>query len=657
MASYTRRMSRLATRAVSALDDVITAKDGNRRQGQAAMTEAVADAIEDRHHLLVEAGTGTGKSLAYLVPALLSGERVVVATATKTLQDQLADAELPLLADVLDTEVTWAVLKGRQSYACMAKLGERFGGDLKGSGTPELFPDSDIEALREVATWAASHPTGDRDDLPAAVSDALWREASVSGMECPGAKRCAQGPECRAERAAQRARAARVVVTNHHLYALHLASGGRILPSHGVTVFDEAHKLEAAVASAFGIDMGPGRLTSFANNAARLVRGRDKGLVDAVRETATEMDKLFRDLPEARLDPGAGDVGSIISRATKVVGAAAKQLGGDEGPVARVKTQGGHLLGDAALALGLPSGYVAWAEPARAALRLAPVEVAESLGRSVLVHHPVILTSATLTTGGSFVPVARRTGFVESSLDPDPLAEDVDEPLPRTYRGLRVESSFDYSKAGLLYVASHLPDPRQEAFGAAATAEIELLLEAAGGRALVLTTSHRMVDTIAAGLGSTHRILVQGQLPKKRLIAEFAGDERSVLVATMGYWEGIDVPGSSLSLVIIDKLPFPRPGDPLFDARRDAVTARGGDPFNEIDLPHAAMLVAQGAGRLIRGEDDRGVVALLDHRVTSKRYGQRILRSLPRLLRTSDRERAVRFLRSLRPEAAGVTEG
>jgi ATP-dependent DNA helicase DinG len=654
---------RAASAAVTALDMVLAERpDASPRPGQQDMAAAVATAIEERTHLLVEAGTGTGKSLAYLVPALLSGRRLVVATATKTLQDQLAGTELPFLAGCLGVPVTWAVLKGRQSYACLAKLVEQCGPTLDGTeAVSELFPAA-TEGVSAVADWISAGGSGDRDDLPAAVDDDLWRQVSVSGMECPGKANCPQGSRCVAEAALDRARAAQVVVTNHHLYALHLSSGSRILPEHDVAVIDEAHRLEAALSSAFAVDVSGRRVRAFAANARRLVDPeRGPTVLEAVEAAAQRLTAAIATLLPARVDTTEGELGGAILTASRAVAAAAATLRRVEdadpiaGAVARVQAQAGHLVGDFDLALALPDGSVAWAEPERAVVRVAPVEVDASLATHLLVARPTILTSATLTVGGSFIPLAARLGFLEEPIDPDPFAGDAPDPVARTYRPLRVEGSFDYARQGLLYVASRLPDPREDSWSEAAASEIALLTAASGGRALVLTTSHRMLGIVAARLaGAPFRVLAQGELPKKRLVAEFAADETSTLVATMGYWEGIDVPGRSLSLVVIDRIPFPRPDDPLMQARRDAVEARGGSPFDAVDLPHAAMLLAQGAGRLIRGEDDRGMVAVLDSRLTGRRYGQRLLRSLPRLQRTSDPERAVRYLRDLTEAATSA---
>lgn len=639
--------------SVAALVDVIAMKaDGTERVGQTQMVEAVASAIQSRSHLVVEAGTGTGKSLAYLVPAILSGQRIAIATATKSLQNQLADADLPFLAENLGVPVSWSVVKGRQSYLCMAKLVERLGPNL--DGTTRLFDEAD-EDLSVVVDWVRSGGSGDRDDLPDTVPDDLWRQVSVSGMECPGKKNCAQGPKCFAEAAIDAARDSQITVTNHHLYALHMAAGRRILPDHDVVIFDEAHKLEAASSAAFGVDVGGGRLSSFASAAHRLLSpARRDELIGEVRKYAGRLNDAVSALAEERLNPASGEVGEAILGSIRAVLQVTRALPKVEegqplaGPVARVRAQGGHLQGDFGMALDMPEGYVAWVEPARRVVRVAPIAVDFPIAANLLVHHPTILTSATLTTGGSFAPLARRVGLNSQQLTDDPAAFDVEDPLPRTYEGLRVEGSFDYATQGLLYVASHLPDPREDGWGAAVGAEVRALAEAAGGRALVLTTSFRMLEIAAAALeGAPFEVLVQGQMPKRQLISRFAETETATLVATMGYWEGIDVPGPSLSLVVIDRIPFPRPDDPLMQARRDAVTARGGSAFDEVDLPHATVLLAQGSGRLIRNEMDRGVIAILDRRLTTMRYGQRILRSLPRLLRTSDRDRAVYFLRDV----------
>jgi ATP-dependent DNA helicase DinG len=643
--------------AIAALRQVLDAKPGAvRRAGQENMALAVERALDDRTHLLVEAGTGTGKSLAYLVPALVGKFRVVVATATKNLQNQLADGELPFLQEHLDPGITWAVVKGRGSYACMAKLVERFGENLLGEGL--LFADDDRDALVEIKDWALGGGSGDRDDLPKAVEDEVWRSVSVSGMECPGRSRCPQGSVCFAEAAHDAAANADVIVTNHHLYGLDVTSGGNILPEHDVVVFDEAHRLEDAMSNAFGVDLSAGRFHALANNANRLVDPDKKGgdPIGGLRAAAEELRDIIDQLPAERLDPGEGELGTALRNARRAADNVGKALvkldldtDPDVGPLARVKNQLGHVVGDIDLAFDLPQGYVAWAEPYRGVVRVSPIEVGTNLAGGLLTSKPTIMTSATMTIGGRFDALAARLGFLREPIENDPMADDVEDPIPRTFRGLAVEGSFDYMQAGLLYIAAHLPDPRAEAYLDDSDREMEALVDAAGGRALVLTTSYAAMRRFAEHLrvGKPYQVLMQGEVPKRQLLAEFSDSETSVLVATMGFWEGIDIPGPALSLVVLDKIPFARPDDPLHQARREAVEARGLSAFDLVDLPRAAMLMAQGAGRLIRGETDRGVVAVLDRRLVSMRYGIRIIRTMPQFARTTDRRRAFAYLSEL----------
>ena len=544
----------LATDSTEALERVLGAKEGaHYREGQMAMVEAVANAVEQREHLLIEAGTGTGKSLAYLIPPLMAGKRVVIATATKNLQNQLSESELPFLAEHLGRPITWAVLKGRQSYACMAKLVERFGEDLAGEGL--LFPGDDIEALVELVEWVKGHPTGDRDDLNEEVDDKVWRSISVSGMECPGKTKCPQGGQCFAESAADRAKTADVIITNHHLYGLHLVSGKRILPEHDLVIFDEAHRLESAFSSAFGVDLGGGRMQALANNASRLIDPDKKSNdpIGGLRDAANDLEGVIKDLPGARLRPGDGLVGTALRGARKQVDLVSKsiikpdEIDEDAGAVARAKNQAGHLVGDIDLAFNLPADYVAWAEPWRGVVRVSPVEVSRPLGEHLLTSTPAILTSATLSMGGRFESVAERLGFLEQPLDDDPFAEEVEDPISRTYRALSVGTSFNFAEQGLLYVAAHLPDPRNEAYPQVSADEMATLVEAAGGRALVLTTSFANMRNFASKLGNDrdYKVLVQGELPKKQLLAEFAEDETSVLGRHDGLLGGDRYPWAS----------------------------------------------------------------------------------------------------------------
>jgi len=648
---HTDLPDRLSERALLALEHVVDSKPGGRRRsGQVEMVTAIAEAIEDGAHVLCEAGPGTGKSFGYLIPALSSGRRVVVSTATKSLQDQLSTRDLPFLAGVL-AEIgigfSWATVKGRKNYLCRSRLVERLEAE-GGSSQQGLFEDEVLpETIRLLAEWADLNSTGDRDDLPEHVPDELWTELSVAGVECPGRDGCPQGDSCFAMAALDKAQEADVVVVNHHLYGADLMMGGSVLPEHDLVVFDEAHRLEDTMASAFGVDITDGRFWQFQRSAATYLGGASaRGLLSDLTRRVRAVDDALKQTPLGRIsEPSSTALGSSLSAAAATVGDVLKTIRGSQpttpgslGARARVLRMGGHLAGDIAMAMSPPDGHVAWVESegSRPSFRLAPVEVGPLLAQHLLSVRPVVMTSATLSVGGSLRSVAGRLGF----------EEDADPPLG--YRSAQVGSPFDYDEQARIYVAARLPEPRSPDYQAAALNETERLVEASGGRALVLTTSYRMVEALANRLKESmpFTVLVQGELPKRRLVEQFEQDETSVLVATMGFWEGLDVPGRSLELVVIDKLPFPRPDDPLWAARREAAELAGLSAFNAIDLPRATILLAQGAGRLIRTTEDRGLVALLDSRLMKRRYGRHILRSLPPMPRTTSPEVAIAFLRS-----------
>ncbi len=641
----------LPDRARLALEHVVDRKPGGRhRGGQAEMVEAIAVAIDEGGHLLCEAGPGTGKSFGYLIPALCSGKRVVVSTATKSLQDQLSTRDLPFLAGVLaelGIRFTWATVKGRKNYLCRSRLVERLEaeGDTSQQGLfdPEVLP----ETIRLLAEWADLNSTGDRDDLPAYVPDEVWSEVSVAGIECPGRDGCPQGDGCFAMAALDNAQEADVIVVNHHLYGADLMMGGSVLPEHDLVVFDEAHRLEDTMASTFGIDMTEGRFWQFQRSAASYLGGASaKPLLNQLTQRVREVDGALKGAPFGRVvEPSATPLGAALSAVSAAAGNVLRAIrdtkpstAGSLGARARILRLGGHLASDITMSLSPPDGHVAWVEGegGRTSFRVAPIEVGPLLAEHLLSMKPVVLTSATLSVGGSVRPVAVRLGF----------AEDLEPPLG--YQSLRVGSPFDYDEQARIYVAARLPEPRSPDYQVAALDETQRLVEASGGRALVLTTSYRMLEALAGRLKETtpFTVLVQGGLPKRRLVEQFENDETSVLVATMGFWEGLDVPGRSLELVVIDKLPFPRPDDPLWAARRQAAEQAGFSAFHAVDLPRASILLAQGAGRLIRTTEDRGLVALLDSRLMKRRYGRHILRSLPPMPRTTSPGAALAFLRS-----------
>lgn len=601
------------------------------------MAAAVASAFSNRRHLLAQAGTGTGKSWAYLVPAILSGKRTVVATATKALQDQLAGKDLPFLQEHLGRDFDFAVLKGRSNYVCRQRLNELSGdGQLALDGLAERASATELASLQR---WAATSETGDRAELTAEPGPGAWAAVSVSAQECPGARRCPMGEVCFAEAARRRAADADVVVVNLHLLGLDLATDGAVLPDHDVVVVDEAHQLEDIVSDTCGFELSAGRF----QNLARSVRAilDDPALTDDLETSATLLSAVLTGHVGRRLrgvlDPDLADALALARARLDRVASGLRAVPDDAGDdvaarKARAVQLTGGLQADVAAAGDVPTSSVAWVEgpDANPRLRVAPIDVAELLRAGLWDRRPTVLTSATLPEG-----LAERLG-----LAPD----DHDE--------VDVGSPFDYAANGLLYCAAHLPDPRQPAFEPAVHDELEALINAAGGRTLALFTSYRAMDAAIEALRPRldTRILGQRDLPKPALVAKFTEDESASLFATMGFWQGIDIPGRTLSLVTIDRLPFPRPDEPLLQARRERAKA---DAFRVIDLPRTSMMLAQGVGRLIRSATDQGVVAVFDPRLANARsYRWTLLHALPPLPRTKDRAQAEAFLRTATTAAA-----
>ncbi|MCB1251539.1 MAG: ATP-dependent DNA helicase [Acidimicrobiales bacterium] len=626
--------SAAARRAVDALVAVAAGlPTGEDRPGQRDMAAAVADAIERDRHLIVAAGTGTGKSLAYLVPAILSGKRVVVATATKALQDQLAGKDLPLLAETLDVPFSFAVLKGRSNYICRQRLREQaVDADqlrLAGVDSPGV-----AEEVRALAAFADTSTTGDRAELDAEPSPRAWAAVSVTSEECPGRTRCPSGDACFAEAARDKAASSDVIVVNSHLYGVHLASMGVVLPDHDVLVVDEAHRLEDTVSATCGLELTAGRI----HHVARALRAvlADAEVPDAVEEVADRLEqalepdvgrRLRRGLPR----PMAEVVALLRSRLATAL-EVLRKIDQTSSPEVAARTQRAMqlvttLVEDCDGLAAIPEDRVAWVEGPedRPSLQVAPIDVAPVLRTALFATTPTVLTSATVPAG---------------------LAETLGMPADRTDE-LDVGSPFDYEANALLYCAAHLPDPRSEAFEAAARDELAALIEAAGGRTLALFTSYRAMRAAAADLRErvTHPILTQDDLPQARLVEAFAADEATCLFATMRFWQGIDVPGPSLSLVTIDKIPFPRPDEPLLQARREQAREAA---FRTVDLPRATTLLAQGAGRLVRSATDTGVVAVLDPRLaTAPSYRWEMVRALPPMRRTRDRAEALAALAAI----------
>ncbi len=633
----------LSERTAKALAEVTVELPGGGedRPGQVAMAEAVARSIDDRSHLVAAAGTGTGKSLAYLIPTLLAGKRAVVATATKALQDQLATKDLPFLAEHLGEEFDYAVLKGRSNYVCRQRLAELEVEDeqLGLEGMDELDGKVDTAELEAIVAWTERTGTGDRAELDFEPSGRTWAAVSVGPTECPGAQRCPKGAECFAEEARHRAQAADLVVVNTHLYALDLVTEGVIIGEHDVAIIDEAHQLEDIVAGAAGFDLTAGRFRRLAQTTRAIIADDDlvAGLIDAADDLNVELEPLTGNrlrAPDIERDL-AKPLSRARDRADRAMNALRK-IPDDSAPEVigrktRAMQAAGHLIVDIDIALDLVEGNVAWVEGGRApALKVASIDVAEVLDENLWPNRTVVLTSAT----------------IPKNL-PDRIGLD-DEP----HETIDVGSPFDYEHAGLLYCAAHMPDPRHDDFADALHNEIEALIMAAGGRTMALFTSWRRMEAARDHLLDRipYELMAQGDAPKPALIQRFLDDEEAVLFATMSFWQGVDLPGRSLSCVIIDRLPFPRPDDPLLEARRERV---GAAAFREIDLPRAAMLLAQGAGRLIRSSEDSGVVAVLDSRLaTNRSYRWDLISALPPLRRTKDRDEALAFLKTIRDATA-----
>ena len=606
---------------------------GERRSGQLEMAGLVAQAIEDHTHVAVAAGTGTGKSLAYLVPVIQSGRRPVIATATKALQDQLGAKDLPFLVEHLDPDVTYAVLKGRSNYVCRQRLDEvADAGQQRLSGIDADISPSELERL---TAWAEASETGDREELDDQPSGMAWSAISVSARECPGAKDCPRGGDCFAEMARAKAAEADVVVVNTYLLGLHLAGDAPILPEHDVVVIDEAHQLAEVVSNTAGLEIGSGRFSHLARVTRAILE--DPVAVDTLEGVGRRVADAFDDDRFHRVKPGAeGPINDalLLGRAAlQPLIAGLRSIDGNKNAdVAarrnRALAAATALADDLDRALNLNEAQsVAWIEGPtdRVVLRVAPIDVAEVLTESLWETGTVVLTSATL---------------------PATLPDELGVPSDRSELA-DVGSPFDYEEQSLLYCAAHLPDPRAEAHPQAAADELADLIDAAGGRTLALFTSWRALDRMKELLDGRlpGPMLAQGDGTKRALIERFVEDESASLFATMGFWQGVDVPGRTLSLVVLDRIPFPRPDDPLLQARRDRHKAAA---FRMVDLPRAATLMAQGAGRLIRSSTDRGVVAVLDPRLASANtYRWELIRALPPMRRTKDRDEALSFLRTI----------
>ena len=634
--------------AVDRLDLVVDQMGGRHRSNQAEMVAAVAEAFDRGQVLLIQAGTGTGKSLGYLVPALQTlhegADRIVVSTATLALQRQLIERDLPaVVATVAPQEApTFAVLKGRGNYICQARLA---GAGHEEDLNPELplaSAKGDLElqatALRE---WAQKSASGDRDDYPDRLDGRVWRSMSATGRECIGPTRCAFADECFSERAKARANSSDVVVTNHAYLALDAIDDGAYLPEHDYLIVDEAHEFAARTTAAATADLTP-RGAERALRAAQALASEDAcaqfseaitGFEVAVLELGDDRRRL-ETLPASLVDP----VAALRDAAHVVVTAIPSEDDGDPAARHRATAAVEEVHDVAGRILSGASEDVIWTGGGGAlGLHVAPLAVSDVISERLQRNRAAVLTSATLTLGGSFDPLARELGL-EGSED---------------WRGLDVGSPFDYEKQAILYVAADLPKPGRDGTSPETLTRMRRLVEAGGGRALILLSSWRAVDSVgenlAATLGNDLNVLVQKRGEGvARLVEEFADDETSVLIGTMSLFQGVDVPGRTCQCVIIDRIPFPRPDDPILEARARLAESAGGNGFMQVSIPRAALLLAQASGRLIRRDSDQGVVAVLDSRLATARYGTYLTRSMPPFWPTTNLETALGALSRLR---------
>ena len=649
------------------LATAVTALGGSERSGQLDMATAVAHAFESGEHLAVQAGTGTGKSLAYLVPAIdravSDNAPVVVSTATIALQRQLVNRDLPQLVDALNDALprkpVFALLKGRQNYLCLNKIHNGSATD-SGEEPQELFRPQAASALgREVqrlTEWASSTESGDRDDLKPGVADRSWGQVSVSARECLGMARCPFGTDCFAERARAKAGGADVVVTNHALLAINAVADSPVLPEHKLLVVDEARDLVDRVTA---VATGELTATTLGIASRRIAPLVEPELAQRWERASASFTAAIHDASAGRMDHLDGELATDLTALRDAANAARSTI--DTAPtdpkaaaarseavasLAEIADTATRILGSFGPAIPDRTDVV-WLDhednrgSTRTVLRVAPLSVAGLLRTRLFADSTAVLTSATLTVGGSFDAMAKAWGLADAEAP---------------WRGLDVGSPFQHSKAGILYVAAHLPPPGRDGTGTAEQlTEIAELITAAGGRTLGLFSSMRAARAAADAMADrlSTPVLCQGEDTTTTLVERFAAEESTSLFGTLSLWQGVDVPGPSLSLVIIDRIPFPRPDDPLLSARQRAVAAAGGNGFMAVAASHAALLLAQGAGRLLRGIDDRGVVAVLDSRMATARYGGYLRASLPPFWATTDAAAVRAALERLRSAGDG----
>jgi len=620
--------------------------DFEPRPGQVEMAAAVARVFERGGVLLAEAGTGTGKTLAYLVPAILSGERVLVSTGTKNLQEQIFFKDIPALRDALGRPFTATYMKGRANYLCLHKL-------EKLTDEAGFAPASHDVFLPIVREWAQRTKTGDRAELQDLPEDlGFWNEVAATADTCLGTE-CPRFEECFVTRMRQAAAESDIVIVNHHLLcadaSVRLSAYGEVIPAFSRIVLDEAHQLEDVATQYFGIGVSNYRVEELARDAERLAVADDKAkselarTIDAVRDCARQFftDVAFAHRVDRRIkseervrataeslaevrDAAAGLTGALDAIETilslpsvKGAGSASPDEGeGADTDAATLARRAGEIRNDLRFLLrGGDESFVYFVEfrGRGVFLRAAPIDVSAILREHLFDRfRTVVLTSATLTVDGAFDYLRSRLGIAHAS-------------------EVRLPSEFDFRRQAILYLPRRMPDPREDSFSVAASREVVQLLRASEGRAFVLFTSYATMRAVQAlaEMALDFPVLAQGSAPRSQLLNQFRSTPHAVLFATSSFWQGVDVVGDALSCVIVDKLPFASPSDPITAARIDLVRARGGDPFAEYQVPLAILALQQGLGRLIRHRRDRGVLAILDPRLRTKGYGRRFIASLP----------------------------
>ena len=606
------------------------------------MAHAVSDALAEGKHLIVQAGTGTGKTIAYLVPAIVAGKKTVVTTATKALQDQLAHKDLPFLVEHLGSyvnrDITFAVLKGRSNYVCRQRLAEINGESEKKNrknDSPTLLEvDEMSQSVRReidlISEWVKSSKSGDMADISWSPSERAMRAVSVGSDECPGARRCPVGGTCFSEIARFKASEADIVVVNTHLYGLHVASGGQLLPEHEVLIVDEAHGLEDIMSDTVGVSLHAGNFNFFAGVVKRIIA--DPKVISDIVNIGMMLDEVLTGLHNQRISaPLPLEITAVLAEGRRLVARILDILrtidtkdDDSNQRKLRAQTLATRLADTIDVALKTDDTYVPYVSGTvdHPKLDIAPLDVGPVLDAGVWQKTTAILTSATV---------------------PNKMAERIGLPISRT-QTCNVESPFDYQSNAVLYCSKHLPNPNSAEFTKLMHEELFHLIAAAGGRTLALFTSYKALDLAVEAMRKKlpNTILSQREYQKTQLVKLFTEDESSCLFATSGFFQGIDIPGRTLSLVTLDRIPFPRPDDPLLSARRDAIGDRA---FREIDLPRAATLLAQATGRLIRNATDRGVVAVFDPRLGNAGYRRDILESMPPMRKSIDRAEVEEFLR------------